>query len=636
MSLWGELKRRNVIRVAVFYAVAAWLVLQVADVLFGILGVPDWSLRLVLGILLLGLPFVLVFSWAYELTPEGIKREKDVDRSTSITTETGHKLNSATMVVAVLAIAVVVADRLVPETGPPSVEPAAPTEAPAPAEQAPAAAPDIETAPVTELVKRSETRTSIAVLPFVNMSRDPDNEYFSDGVSEEILNFLAKSDDLRVASRTSAFYFKGKDVDIPTIAAKLNVDNVLEGSVRRAGDRVRITAQLIEVATDSHLWSETYDRQIADVFSVQEEIARQIVDELKVTLARGQAIEGAEGTNDLVAYDLFLRGRHLWHQRTEEGILKAIELARQAVERDPEFARAWELLAAALDVAPWYTPMTWQEALPPAGEAARRAIELDPGLAIAWGVRADVEGFLAKDFATGEKHFRRGLAAEPSNATMQMWGADYLRAMGYLAEAHVLVQAAYEADPLYPPVPGVLAYSRLAAGDLEGAREVGRAAADLGSPAGYGALASIGFIEGDVAAMAESLRRAPGMKESGPTDRVIAALGSVEGDRERAIADLLGEVDRMMTDGQSYDACTHVLPAMALLGSSDRLGDRLLACGRESFQYLFGAIWTPELSAWRRTDSFEEYVRVTKLLDYWKVRGWPDLCRPDGDGIACE
>jgi TolB-like protein/tetratricopeptide (TPR) repeat protein len=635
MSLWAELKRRNVIRVAVFYAVAAWLVLQVADVLFGILGVPDWSLRLVLGMLILGVPFVLVFSWAYELTPEGIKREKDVDRTASITTETGHKLNTATLVVAVLAIVVVVADRLVPETAPPPAEPAAPAEAPDPVEQVPAAAPDIDTAPVAELVNRGERRTSIAVLPFVNMSRDPDNEYFSDGISEEILNFLAKSEDLRVASRTSAFFFKDKDVDIPTIAAKLNVDHVLEGSVRRAGDRVRITAQLIEVETDSHLWSETYDREIADVFSVQEEIAGQIVDALKVTLARGEVIEGAEGTNDLVAYDLFLRGRHLWHQRTEEGILRAIELARQAVERDPQFARAWELLAAALDVAPWYTEMTWQEALPPAGEAARRAIELDPGRAIAWGVRADVEGFLVKDFAMGEKHFRQGLAADPSNTTMQMWGADYLRAMGYLAEAHVLVEAAYEADPLYPPVPGVLAYSRLAAGDLQGAREVGRAAADLGSPAGYGALASIGFLEGDSATMIDSLRRTYGVKSSGPIDKVIAALEARDG-RERAIADLLGEVDRMMANGQSYDACTYVLPAIALLGNSARLGDRLVACGRESFQYLFGAIWTPELSDWRRSDSFEEYVRVTKLLDYWEVRGWPDLCRPDGDGIACE
>jgi len=635
MSLWAELRRRNVIRVAVFYAVAAWLVLQVADVLFGILGVPDWSLRLVLGILLLGLPFVLVFSWAYELTPEGIKREKDVDRTASITSETGHKLNTATLVVAVLAIMIVVADRLVPETAPPAAEPAVPAEAETPSEAAPQAVPDIDTAPVAELVKRSETRTSIAVLPFVNMSRDPDNEYFSDGISEEILNFLAKSDDLRVASRTSAFFFKGKDVDIPTIAAKLNVDNVLEGSVRRAGDRVRITAQLIEVSTDSHLWSETYDRQIADVFTVQEEIARQIVDAPKVPLARGQAIEGAEGTSDLVAYDLFLRGRHLWHQRTEDGILRAIELARQAVERDPEFARAWELLAAALDVAPWYTEMTWREALPPAGEAARRAIGLDPGLAIAWGVRADVEGFMVNDFATGEKHFRQGLAAEPSNTTMQMWGADYLRAMGYLAEAHVLVQAAYEADPLYPPVPGVLAYSRLAAGDLEGAREAGRAAADLGSPAGYGALASIGFLEGDSAAIIDSLRRAPGIKERGPIERVIAALGSEDG-RERAIGDLLVEVDRMMADGRSYEACGNVLPAMAFLGNSTRLGDRLVACGRESFQFLFGAIWTPELSDWRQSDSFEEYVRVTKLLDYWKLRGWPDLCRPDGDGIACE
>ena len=244
MSFFEELKRRHVVKTAILYAVSSWLILQVADLLFDLMGLPGAWLRLVLALLLLGFPLVLIFSWVYEMTPEGLKRDKDVDRSRPMADEAGHKINRVIAVLLIVAIATVVIDRLIPEQAGTDSE-----------------APDFDGPAVTEEAGDSEDSSSvaagkfapppsrsIAVLPFANMSRDPDNEYFADGLSEEILNFLADVPDLQVTARTSSFQFKNQNVDIREVADALGVANVLEGSVRRDGDRARITAQLIRSA----------------------------------------------------------------------------------------------------------------------------------------------------------------------------------------------------------------------------------------------------------------------------------------------------------------------------------------------------------------------------------------------------
>jgi TolB-like protein len=320
MSLFSELKRRNVIRVAIAYAVAAWLVLQVIDVVLPILGIPNWAAQLMLLLLVIGFIVALVISWAFEMTPDGLKRESDVHREDSITHHTARKLDWITILLLLVVGAVVVIDRLIPETvdGKP-VEATGHT-----AQTAEIAQNAQEPAPGTLATK--DQRQSVAVIPFVNMSDDENNEYFSDGISEELLNVLVRIESLRVPSRTSSFAFKGSAKKLAEIGRELGVEHILEGSVRKAGNRIRVTAQLVEVGTDTHLWSETYTRKLDDIFAVQDEIAQSIVGALQQQLtSEGQQGLTRHSTNNIEAYNKFLLGRHLWRQRTIPALLAAIE-----------------------------------------------------------------------------------------------------------------------------------------------------------------------------------------------------------------------------------------------------------------------------------------------------------------------
>ena len=317
MSVVAELKRRNVVRVAVLYGLAAWLILQVADVLVPALGLPDWVMRFVALLLILGFPLVLIFSWVYELTPEGLKKQHEVDLNQSITHETGRKINYVIGALAVLAIVVVAVERFIPRTAP----------IPAATDAASGASP--VQAPLQAAAK------SIAVLPFADMSAGKDQEYFADGLSEELLNLLAKLPELRVIGRTSSFQFKGRNEDLRVIGEKLNVAHILEGSVRKSGEKVRITAQLIRAADGSHLWSETYDRTLDDIFVVQDDIAGEVVKALKLTLL-GTALTTRSKPQDSEAYNLALQGRFFVERRGQKDLERAVEYFRQARERDPE------------------------------------------------------------------------------------------------------------------------------------------------------------------------------------------------------------------------------------------------------------------------------------------------------------
>jgi TolB-like protein len=339
MSFIEELKRRNVVKIGVLYIVAAWLTLQVAELLFDALELPSAWLRLVLALVILGFPIALIFSWVFELTPEGIKREKDVDRSRSVTGETGRKINTLIVVLLVIAIGTVAVDRLVPE----QAEPVAQAPAPAPVATSPAEVPGETTAEAPA----GPPDRSIAVLPFANMSGDVENEYFADGLSEEILNFLAGVPDLQVTARTSSFQFKGKNADVREIGGALNVANVLEGSVRRAGDQARITAQLIRASDGYHLWSATYDRQMDDVFEIQTEIAESVTRALGVVLddaQRQQMIDA--GVREVDAFVYYQRGlEKFWKAHGEHFDLammaEAAELFGEAIRIEPDFADAY-------------------------------------------------------------------------------------------------------------------------------------------------------------------------------------------------------------------------------------------------------------------------------------------------------
>jgi TolB-like protein/tetratricopeptide (TPR) repeat protein len=321
MSLFAELKRRNVFRVAAAYAVVAWLLAQVADVAFDTFGAPDWVSKSVLFVLVLGFPLAVFFAWAFELTPEGVKREKDVDRSQSITRTTGRKLDRLIIVVLVAAVGFLLVDKFVMQPAPEATV--------------------VEAAP-------GEIEKSVAVLPLVAMSSGPDDEYFADGITEEILNSLAQLPDLLVTARTSAFAFKGMDVPIPEIAAQLGVANVVEGSVRRSGDRLRVTAQLIRASDGFHLWSETYDRSAADSFGVQDEIAEKVAGVLNVVLdderLRRMRSVGLRNPEAFVAYQ---KGVHLHDaahamaiDEMSQGLLEANKWFEIVIELEPGATQA--------------------------------------------------------------------------------------------------------------------------------------------------------------------------------------------------------------------------------------------------------------------------------------------------------
>lgn len=333
MSVWGELKRRNVVRVAAAYAIVAWLVIEVAATTFPILRLPDWSVTLVTVLLFIGFPVALTFAWVYELTPEGVKRERDVDRSRSITRVTGRKLDRVIIVTLVVALAYFVWERQFPD------EPAAPVET----------ADETVVTSADEILNPEPDSRSIAVLPFLNMSTDAEQEWFSDGLTEEILNALARTPDLLVASRTSSFKFKGSTEDIQAIAAALGVAHVLEGSVRRARDRLRVTAQLIRASDGFHLWSQTYDRNLEDVIAIQEDVAVEIATALD-TAMDPDALEQmvSAGTNSVEAYNAYLKGLAYGVSTLNTGdrylFLSARDAFDKAVELDPTFAYAyWEL-----------------------------------------------------------------------------------------------------------------------------------------------------------------------------------------------------------------------------------------------------------------------------------------------------
>jgi TolB-like protein/Tfp pilus assembly protein PilF len=317
MSLFNELKRRNVFRVGIAYVVLGWLLLQVTDVVVPILELPEWVGKLVLFLLMIGFPVILVFAWAFELTPEGLKREKDVDRSQSITPSTGKKLDRAIIGIMAVVIAFLLLDRFYLSGSPPG-------------EALPAAA-------------DSGTAKSIAVLPFADLSQDQDQRWFTDGLAEEILNALARTPDLLVASRTSSFKYRGSDLDISEIAAELGVAHVLEGSVRGSGDRIRVTAQLIRASDGFHVWSESYDRSEQDMIAIQEDLAVHIAEALETTLdPDALAAMASAGTRSVAAYRAYLRG--LASRAAAEDMianrLRSYEYFEEAREIDPDFAAA--------------------------------------------------------------------------------------------------------------------------------------------------------------------------------------------------------------------------------------------------------------------------------------------------------
>jgi TolB-like protein/predicted negative regulator of RcsB-dependent stress response len=425
MSFFAELKRRNVVRVGLAYIVISWLLAQVAEFAFENFGAPEWVLKTFVVLLLLGLPLVLVFAWAFELTPEGVKLEKNVDRSQSITTQTGHKLNRLTLIVMALAIAYFAIDKFVLSTG----QQAQPEAAGA--------------------VASAEMQKSIAVLPFVDMSPNKDQEYFTDGLTENLLNALAQVSELRVAGRTSSFAFKNRNEDLRGIGEQLGVAHILEGSVQKSGSKVRITAQLINAESGYHLWSETYDHMLEDIFAVQDEIAAEVAKAMRVTLL-GHGPEGHETASQdaTTAYNEYLKG----HYEAGRGGMARHEQAlvhfERALQLDPTLALAWAGRSYSLAIITGFSDTDFSAGYKEARNSALRALELDPELPEAYLPLAEIQQAYDWDWEAAEATLRRALALRPGDADIRLMLAELKNSLGARDEAFADIQQVVAQDPL--------------------------------------------------------------------------------------------------------------------------------------------------------------------------------------------
>jgi len=430
-SFFAELRRRNVIRVAIAYLAVSWLVMQAGTLIFQTLELPGAVSKALLALLAIGFIPVLIFSWLYELTPEGLKRESEVDHGASITRLTGRKLDYLVIGVMAAVIGLLLLDKFV--------------LTPRQASRVAASAPVSPGAALPPAGEPAPAQPSIAVLPFVNMSSDKEQEYFSDGISEELLNLLAKIPQLQVTARTSSFAFKGKEIGITEVARQLHVAHVLEGSVRKSGNSVRITAQLIKAATDTHLWSQTYDRKLDDVFAIQDEIAADVVKQLKVTLL-GAAPTAR--TTDPAAYALYLQAVQLGWHGTAEAFEQSDALFRKVLVIDPRYAPAWTGLAENLYREADLGLLSNKEGYSQAREAAMKAVAIDPDYAPAHARLGYIAMLGDNDLAGGARHFERALALDPSDPEVLRLSAVLLRTLGRLDEAVALDEAVVRRDPV--------------------------------------------------------------------------------------------------------------------------------------------------------------------------------------------
>lgn len=443
MKLFNELRRRNVFRVAFGYVVSCWLLLQVADVLLNVVEAPGWILQTLFILTALGFPVVLFFSWAYEVTPEGIKRESEIDRSQSVTHVTGRKLDRAILVVLFISLGYFIWESRFKNVD---------TDGPPVSEQVPITSDTSQSAKDAQSAGR-EARDfvipyqSIAVLPFANMSEDDSNEFFSDGLSEELLNLLAKIPDLKVAARTSSFSLKDKNLHIEEVGELLKVAHVLEGSVRKAGNQVRITAQLIKVDDGYHLWSQTYDRELEDIFVIQDEIANAVVEKLKITIL-GEPPRSRE--TDTHAYALYLEARHSHRQMTADSLKKAQVLYEEALQIDPELVVALKGLASNLMNQENHGLLEPGEGYSRALGTLEKALLLEPDNPLVHEGLGWLAIFHDSDLERAAYHYQRALSLDPADPEMIGSSAALLVHLGRPEDAIAPKEFAIARDPLNP------------------------------------------------------------------------------------------------------------------------------------------------------------------------------------------
>ncbi|PYK11908.1 MAG: hypothetical protein DME65_05755 [Verrucomicrobia bacterium] len=429
LSFFAELKRRNVYKVAVAYAIVAWLLVQIATQVFPFLEIPNWIVRLVIALVAIGFPIALVIAWAFEITPQGIERTEIADAMPAAAGQKKHAWIYVAIIGALLSIGLFFVGRY-------GFRNASPSSSELP-------------------------RKSIAVLPFDNLGEEKGNAYFAEGIQDEILTRLAKVADLKVIARTSTQRFKSAPENLPDIAKQLGVANILEGSVQKVGDQVRVNVQLINALTNAHLWAEIYDRKLTDIFAVESDIAKTIADTLQAKLSSSaEHVLASRPTENPEAHELYLKGRYFWNRRTGANLQKAADYFQQEIGKDPAYALAYSGLADCHVLLPAYAELgsNPREELPKALEAARKAVELDDTLGEA---HTSLARALASDLqlAAAMSEFKRAIELNPNYATAHQWFGECLQSQGHLEEALAELKRAQELDPLSLIINSVFAFA---------------------------------------------------------------------------------------------------------------------------------------------------------------------------------
>ena len=606
MSLFKELRRRNVFRVGIAYVLMGWVLLQAADFALDLIDAPNWVIQSTSILVFIGLPVALFFAWAFELTPEGIQRERDVDRSQPTRPGKVRTLNLLIIGFLALVIAIMGIERFV------NID---------------------NSAPGNPSVTEQVSAISIAVLPFVNMSSDPEQEYFSDGITEEILNRLAKISELQVTARTSAFSFKGQNQDIREIAGVLGVETVLEGSVRRDGEQVRITAQLIRASDGFHLWSETYDRKLESIFVVQDEIAEQITSALKISLNLTDASAIAVNPQ---AFDLYLRARALYRHRGV-GLLESIELFDQSLDIDPGFAPAWAGLSQVLGVISAYVSRQDLERIGDVEalsmDAARKALDIDPSLPLVQHAMAS--SLLTKfRWAEAQKHFRRAIQLDPDSAELMEDYAHFLVYTWQPDKAQIVAERMLELDPLVTVFHFAANTVYDVLGDVnERDKHINIAMQLSPDMANIQVTNLIRLLEGGDHAAAHAFVDQMNLNDWVSRDSMHRLVDWV--------SDSSGPLDESLTEALTF------LPRAALIAGRDDLWNDFAWEVEGAAQYwedLVGNLAIATSNAHKGQYSHllsdadtRRVIEMVRLPEYWRVAGWPDQCRPVGDDdFVCE
>jgi len=631
MSFFEELKRRNVFRVGIAYAVSAWILLQIVDLVLENIAAPGWVMQVFMLAVAIGFPLALLFAWAFEMTPEGLKLEKDVDRSSSITSQTGQKMNRGIIIALGIAVVLLLVDKFQTET----VEDLGP--------EVVVTTQDADALQGEALIQETSEK-SIAVLPFVDMSPDGDQAYFADGISEEILNVLVKTHTLKVAGRTSSFQFRGREVDLRTIGEQLGVHHILEGSIRKDNNRVRITAQLVTANDGFHLWSETYDRELTDIFAIQDEIARSITDALAIELnlaGTGKSLVSAS-TSNMEAYDRYLEARGLIAQRKD--FERANKLLTEATQMDPEFAEGWAANAQSHSLSIYYLEVDRDQYKNLSESMANRALEIDPDLAMAHSVLGDIYRDRYQ-WTEAQQSYLLALSLNPDEIEANEQYTQMLWRISYFDEALQYSSRATELDPLSWLNLTVHAGLRYASGDRAGGWTDIERVLRLGGnrqdfPLRHAIQMSIsdGNIERAIE-LTRSLSTTDWSNSGGAGtkayyDQLISNLGS----REDTLAFLREHLDQSLALGFTSPWATDIFWA-AYYGDYE-LAEIMMERGTELDEKIgfLDTTWFnyPVLNPLRNSTPYKNLVRRINLDDFWRENGFPANCRPIGDDdFAC-